>query len=105
MNQDKKIDLLDSGYEWEWDHNLGQPIAVKGQQEIDNAHLDRLKDLREGSLGRREGEYMHVASIPAVLVDKWLREGFNIFERPAKEIVARLKKEHLDHFMATKKSL
>jgi len=46
---------------------------------------------------------MRVASIPTVVVEKWMREGFNIWEVTGQEIVKRLKEQNLDGFMATDK--
>jgi hypothetical protein len=51
------------------------------------------------------GEFHRVASIPTVVVEKWLREGFNIWEASGPEIVKRLKAENLDAFMATEKRI
>jgi len=48
-----------------------------------------------------------VASIPAVVAEKWLKEGFNILDPNVngKEIVRRLKAENLDGFLATDKEI
>ena len=50
---------------------------------------------------------MRVASIPTVVVEKWMREGFNIMsgEHSASEIVKRLKNENLEAFLTTEKSV
>ena len=50
---------------------------------------------------------MRVASIPTIVVEKWMREGFNIMtgEHSAAEIVARLKNENLEAFLTTEKSV
>jgi hypothetical protein len=102
----KLVDTFrDSQYGFEWDHELGQPIAVRGVQEVEDHVLDDLKDLRTQSANRREGEFMKVASIPVIVVDKWMREGFDVFKASAKEIVAKLEDEDMGHFMATSKSL
>lgn len=77
----------------------------KHTQHISQAFLDDLKDSRNASKDQREGEFMRVASIPTVVVEKWLREGFNVWEATGQEIVKRLKAENLDAFLATDKSL
>ena len=53
------------------------------------------------------GDYHRVASIPVVVVEKWMREGFNIWDKNVKasEVVARLKSENLDAFLTTTKSI
>ena len=50
---------------------------------------------------------MRVASIPVVVVEKWMREGFDIMsgKHTAAEIVKRLKQENLDAFLTTEKSV
>lgn len=95
----------DSQHSFEWDLRLGRPIAVKSTQEIDDYVLDDLSDLKVRSANRREGEMMKVASIPVVVVDKWMREGFDVFKASAKEIVAKLSSEDMGHFMATSKKI
>jgi hypothetical protein len=79
----------------------------KHTQDIPQHFLDDLKELRDQSSSRREGEFMRVASIPAVVVEKWLREGFNVLDPNVngKEIVRRLKAENLDAFLTTEKSV
>jgi hypothetical protein len=83
------------------DHEDG--LLVKRAQEIPEEFLDDLKDRRFASQGRPEGDFMHVASIPVVVVEKWLREGFDVFKEPYREILKRLHNEHLDAFIATDK--
>lgn len=100
-----QLDFADSEHSFQWDHELGRPIAVKGEQDVADHVLDDLKDLRTRSASRREGEFMKVASIPVVVVDKWMREGFDVFKASAKEIVAKLNAEDLGHFMATSKRI
>ena len=48
---------------------------------------------------------MRVASIPVIVVEQWMREGFNIYEATPQEIVKRLKDQNLEGFMATEKSI
>jgi hypothetical protein len=95
----------DSKHTLEWDHVAGRPVAVRGEQEIPEFAMQDLRELRTHSANRREGEFMKVASIPVVVVDKWAREGFDVFKASAKEIVAKLQAEDMGYFMATSKSL
>lgn len=76
---------------------------AQNQQIIPHSFLDSLKDQRLQSASRSEGDYMKVASIPVIVVEKWKSEGFDITHKTVKEIVARLKAENLDAFMATEK--
>ena len=82
-------------------------LFIKHSQEIPKHFLDDLKDQRDTSTSRKEGEFMRVASIPTVVVEKWMREGFDIFDPNVngKEIIKRLKTENLDAFLTTEKSL
>ena len=83
-------------------------LVVKREQPIPQSFLDRLKcERNESSKNSRMGDYHKVASIPTVVVEKWMREGFNIFDKNVKlsEIVARLKNESLEAFMATNKQI
>ena len=51
---------------------------------------------------------MRVPRYPTVVVEKWMREGFDIMsgEHSAAEIVKRLKKaENLEAFLTTEKSV
>ena len=82
-------------------------VFRKHTQEISQDFLDSLKYQRDTSKDQKEGEYMRVASIPTVVVEKWMREGFNIMsgEHSAAEIVKRLKQENLEAFLTTEKSV
>ena len=82
-------------------------LFKKISQDIPQHFLDDIKDQRNQSTSRKEGEFMRVASIPAVVVEKWLREGFNILDPNVngKEIVRRLKAENLEAFLTTEKEI
>lgn len=83
----------------------GDDVYRKHTQNISQAFLDDLKESRNSSKDQNEGEFMKVASIPVIVVEKWMREGFNIYEASGQEIVKRLRKENLDYFMATEKRI
>ncbi len=78
-------------------------LLIEHTQEIPDEFLESLRIKRDASLSTPEGEFMHVASIPEVLVDEWRRQGFDILTAPVRDIVARLKKHDLDKFLATAK--
>jgi hypothetical protein len=80
----------------------------KHTQHIPQWHLDDLAEQRKASTGQREGDFMRVASIPTAVVEKWMREGFNILTDrniTGADIVKRLKAENLDAFLTTDKSI
>ena len=77
----------------------------KHKQHISQAFLDDLKDARNESTQKPMGEFHRVASIPTAVVEKWLREGFNIWEASGPEIVKKLQAEDLQMFMATERKV
>jgi len=97
--------LIDPNITFEDDSD--NALVVKKEQAIPQSFLDRLKTARDDSSNNKMGDYHRVASIPTVVVEKWMREGFNIWDKnvTVKEIVARLKLEHLDYFLTTTKSV
>ena len=80
-------------------------LTVNNQQFIPGEFLDDLMDQRIASQSclHREAEFMHVGSIPAIVVEKWLREGFNVFQASLPEIVKRIKSEDMNGLLATSK--
>ena len=73
------------------------------KQDIPDDFLSVLNETKVESTNAREGEFMHVAAIPVVVHEKWLREGFDCTKAPIKETVKKLKAEHLDAFLVTNK--
>jgi len=74
-------------------------------QYITDEFLDDCKDKRIGSQNGRMGELHQFAQIPTVVVDQWMREGFNIFEESAPSIVKRLKEHSLGAFLTTTRNI
>lgn len=93
--------------EIEFENDSDNALVIKNQQKIPQSFLDRLKSDRDATEGNRMGDFHRVASIPTVVVEKWMREGFDIWDKNVKasEIVARLKAEHLDGFLTTTKRI
>jgi hypothetical protein len=60
---------------------------------------------REQDRRQKTGDTWRVASIPAVFVEKALRDGLNIYEAPLKEIVGYLHRNDLTDFLTTEKSI
>ena len=100
------VDLIDPTITLKED-DTDAPLVVKREQQIPQSFLDRLKVERDESSNRPMGDYHRVASIPTVVVEKWMREGFNIWDKnvTAAQIVARLKDESLDAFLTTTKRI
>lgn len=86
-------------------HENSEGLVIEKFQEIPQEYLDSLKAEKANSKAVREGEYMRVASIPVVIVEKWISEGFDFWNASAKEIVAKLNMEHLDYFVTTNKQV
>ena len=82
-------------------------VFRKHTQQISQSFLDNVAEQRNRSREQREREFMSVAQIPTIVVEQWMREGFDIFsgEHSAAEIVKRLKRENLDAFLTTEKSV
>jgi hypothetical protein len=88
----------------DWIENADGLVAKKTQN-ISPEFLDDLKESRIQSTKQREKDFMRVASIPVAVVDKWMSEGFNIYEETGAAIVKRLHDEDLGFFMATEKTI
>ena len=78
-------------------------LIIRKDQHISDLLLDGIKDARYEASTRREGELMAVAVIPTIIVEEWLRQGYDYREHTAKEIVKRLKEHNLDAFLLTDK--
>jgi hypothetical protein len=79
-------------------------LAIHRSQEIPDDFLQHLKALRSGS-DAPAGEMHHAVSVPVAVHEVWLRQGFDMFHAPAREIIARLRREGLDDFIVTNKRL
>lgn len=94
--------MYDSG------HSFGENtegLIIQTFQQIPQEFTDALKAERyENSQSRVKGEYHRVASIPVVVIDKWMREGFDFYQASAKQIITRLKLENLDDFITSDKA-
>jgi len=97
-----KVNLVDPDVNFIQDNDR---VMREHSQKISQAFLDDLKDTRNQTSNVPSGEFLRVASIPTGVVEKWLREGFNVWVASGKEIVKRLKNENLDYFLATDKRI
>jgi hypothetical protein len=72
-------------------------LVFKRFQDIPDSFIQRLRDTT--AMRPQGAEMRKVASIPEVVVAKWLREGFDVHKESAQAIVARLSREDLGHFI------
>lgn len=80
-------------------------VGIRAHQEITDHFHSALRDEKSVSKKQREGNYMHVGSVPVIFINKWKREGFDIFDKNVKfaDIIKRLHAEGLDDFISTNK--
>jgi hypothetical protein len=102
MNKDVDLIGIDTQFGCDVDG-----VFRKHTQTISDEFLTGLKEQRNASKDQREGDFMRVASIPVVVVEKWMREGFDVMsgKHSAAEIVKKLKQENLHAFLTTEKSV
>lgn len=88
-------------------HGNADGLFVQTSQEISTTLLADLRARYDASATTRMGENHHVAAVPVVVVEKWMREGFNIYDSNVtpRDIVRRLRAEHLDHFIVSKRAV
>jgi hypothetical protein len=105
MNTPQGVQYLDANSQLSFDAD--NKAIRKLSQFIPDSFLDRLKNKRHATTNTPEGEMMHVASIPVAIVEKWMAEGFNIYDQNVrlKDIVRRLQREDMTGLMATNKSV
>ena len=87
------------------DGDESNPLVIKKTQELPQEFLDSLKAERDASTSVPAGEFHRVASIPTVVYEKWLREGYDAQKEPIAKTLAKLKAEHLDAFITTNKAI
>lgn len=80
-------------------------LFLKHTQEIPDDYLRELSDARLHTSSNRAGSFHRVASVPVAVVDKWRREGFDIYAEDVtpRQIIARLSREDLGAFITTTK--
>ena len=95
--------LIDPTYKLHEGDSEDHKLVIEHTQEIPTSFLDNLADERHVSSQAPTGDFMKLASIPTVIVEKWLRQGFDVHKESAKAIVKRLCDEELTAFLATNK--
>lgn len=77
---------------------------IVSAQDIPEGWSDWLAQKRRDAWELRNStEHVHVASVPTIFIHKWLKEGFNAYLAPVKDVVKRLREESLEGFLATEK--
>lgn len=104
MDNSQRIRLTDAENEVKID---GDNAVIKRTQDIGEHFLSDLASKRVETSNKRMGDMHHVASIPTVIVEKWMAEGFNIFDKniSVQDIVRRLHSEDMTGLMATTKRI
>lgn len=97
----QKTKLID--FDWDINENT-DGLLIRKDQVITDEFLDGLKEDRNASK-ERAGEYHKVASVPMVVVEKWLREGFDIWRESPQAVLKKLRDENLEAFIATEKRI
>lgn len=84
--------------------NVGDEYAVKFTQDIPS---DFLQDIQDRFTGKTEqvGNFLFVGSVPTAIADRWMREGYNIYEEPIRKTLAKLRAENLQKFIGTSKNI
>lgn len=93
--------ISDVGYGFE--EELGD-LFITNSQDITDDYMDGLKDERLNSANPAK-DLHKVASVPVVVVEKWLREGFDIYRESARAILKRLRQENLGAFITSNKRI
>jgi hypothetical protein len=80
---------------------------IKRTQDLGEHFLSNLASERAASANAPMGDFHHVCSIPVVVIEKWMAEGFNIYDPnvTAKDIIKRLQSQDMTGLMATTKNV
>lgn len=85
----------------------GDTGLVTRRQEIPDAFWDDIAASRTAQDNKPVGDFLHVASIPSLVIEEWYAQGFNIFDKNVTlpEILARLRLEDKDKLIVTSRSI
>lgn len=76
-------------------------LFVKTEQVITDEFLNSLHSERMAKAAVRHGEMNRVASVPTHVIELWLRQGVDVWNLTAREVVQRLERENLHAFITT----
>ena len=79
--------------------------AIVRQQEIPTEFTDSLKRKKNALANERSGDFLHVAAVPVVIHEEWLRQGYDMTREPAHKTLQRLRTLGLDAFIVTNKRI
>ena len=91
---DTNVSLLESG----------DDLGVRYSQEIPDHFLTDIQDRFTGA-NDKTGNFLFVGSVPAAVADRWMREGYNVYEEPVRNTLAKLKLENMGRFVGTSKRI
>ncbi len=86
-------------------HATAEGLVRTSEQELPGTYWEGLQWAREQDAKNRCPELWRVASVPAIFVEAWMRDGFNIWEETAEAVVKRLRENDLSEFCTTRKSV
>jgi len=82
----------------------GGDLGVQYSQDISDEFVQDIQD-RFTTPGDKTGNFLFVGSVPAAIADRWMREGYNVFQEPIRKTLARLKAENFGKFVGTSKQI
>lgn len=82
----------------------GDDLGVKYTQDIPDHFIQDIQDRFTGA-NDATGNFLFVGSVPSAIADRWMREGYNVFEEPVRKTLAKLKAENFGKFVGTSKSI
>jgi hypothetical protein len=82
----------------------GDELGVVYTQEIPDHFIQDIQDRFTGA-NDPTGNMLFVGSVPAAVADRWMREGYNVFEEPIAKTLAKLRAENMGKFIATSKQI
>lgn len=97
--------LIEATTDFHEDRSAPGTLIIDQRQEVPDDFLSDLKKQKIDSDHVREKEFMHVASIPVLIHEKWVKEGFDCTKEPIRETVKRLHAQGLDAFLVTNKRI
>ena len=79
---------------------------IQARQEIPDEFLRQLRGERDHQDAKFAPDNVKIASIPVAVVNHWLRQGFNIWDRNVtpQDVINRLIREDLTAFLTTSKT-
>ena len=95
--------IIDAAVNFHDGETYGRKLIIEHSQEIPDSFLDSLKAQRFESQNAPMGDFHRVASIPAVVYEKWLRDGYDAQKEPIAKTLAKLRHESLEYFITTNK--